>query len=59
MFQVAGRRKLDREKILASLNVNCPHCGAQLPPNKQVRIDFEHMRCPDCGELFKAQEGRY
>jgi predicted Zn finger-like uncharacterized protein len=57
MLRMAGRRKLDREQILASMNVKCPLCGAQLPPNKQMRIDFERMRCPDCGEVFKAEKG--
>jgi ribosomal protein S26 len=59
MFQVAGRRKLDREKILASLNVKCTRCGAIIPPDKQMRIDFERMQCPDCKELFKAEEDRH
>jgi predicted RNA-binding Zn-ribbon protein involved in translation (DUF1610 family) len=58
MFCVAGRRKLDREKILASLNVKCTLCGASIPPDKQVRVDFEHMRCPGCGQTF-TPEKRY
>jgi predicted Zn finger-like uncharacterized protein len=46
------RRKLDLEKILAVFNVTCPHCRAIIPPDKQMRIDFELMRCPECGYTF-------
>jgi predicted RNA-binding Zn-ribbon protein involved in translation (DUF1610 family) len=46
------RRKLDLEKILAALNFTCPHCRTAIPPDKRVRIDFEHLRCPKCGEIF-------
>jgi len=52
MLQVTGRRKLDREKIRASLNVKCTRCGAEIPPSRRVRIDFEHLRCPSCGQTF-------
>src|SRR5215469_8420243 len=29
------RGKLDLDKIRASLNVNCPHCGTRIPPEQQ------------------------
>jgi ribosomal protein S26 len=56
MLQVAGRRKLDREKIRASLNVKCTHSSATIPPDKQMRIDFEHLRCPSCGQTFTPEK---
>jgi len=46
------RRKLDPEKIHASMNATCPHCGASIPPDQQMRIDFERMKCPKCAKLF-------
>jgi len=46
------RGKFDLEKIRASMNATCPHCGASIPPDQQMRIDFEHMKCPKCGKLF-------
>jgi len=49
-------RKPDLEKIRAALIVTCPHCNASLPPDKQMRIDFEHLRCPGCGNTFSATE---
>jgi len=52
---VARSRKLDLEQIRAALNVTCPHCGASLPPDKQMRIDFEHLRCPECGQTFMPE----
>jgi predicted RNA-binding Zn-ribbon protein involved in translation (DUF1610 family) len=56
MFRVAGRRILHIEKIRASLNVKCTQCGAELPPSQQVRIDFEHLKCPGCGQTFVPQQ---
>jgi len=49
---VARSRKLDLEKIRATLNATCPHCNTSIPPDKQVRLDFEHMKCPGCGQTF-------
>jgi ribosomal protein S27AE len=49
---VPRSRKFDLEKILAALNVTCPQCKASVPPDKQVRVDFEHQRCPGCGQTF-------
>ena len=48
--------KLDHEKIRASLNVGCTHCGMEIPPNQQVRIDFEHLSCPGCGQTFTPEK---
>jgi len=50
------RRKLDLEKIRAALNAACTHCHASIPPDKQVRIDFEHLRCPSCGQTFGPEK---
>jgi len=50
------RRKFDLEKILAALNVTCPHCRTAIPPGKQVRIDFDHLRCPSCGQTFTPKK---
>jgi hypothetical protein len=49
---MAGRRKLDLKKIRASADVICSHCGARIPPERQQRVDFEHMECPRCAETF-------
>ena len=46
------RRKLDLEKIRASLDTVCPHCNASIPPEDQNRADSERMKCPHCGEVF-------
>jgi predicted Zn finger-like uncharacterized protein len=48
----ARRGKLDPEKIRASMNATCPHCAASIPPDQQMRIDFERMKCPKCATLF-------
>ena len=46
------RGKLDLDRIRASADVICPHCGVHIPPDRQQRVDFEHMRCPGCGQTF-------
>jgi len=56
MLRVAGRRKLDLEKILAVLNVTCPTAMSRITPDKQVRIDSEQMRCPWCGKTFSNEQ---
>jgi ribosomal protein S27E len=53
---VAGRRKLDPEKIRASLNVQCTLCGAELLPSQQVRLDFERLRCTKCGRSRRRRD---
>jgi len=50
------RRKLDLEKIRAALNITCPHCGTGIPPDKQMRVDFEHQRCPGCEQTFTPEK---
>jgi hypothetical protein len=41
-----------------SLNATCPHCGASIPPDQQMRVDFEHMQCPKCEERFVPAQSR-
>jgi ribosomal protein S27AE len=45
-------RKVDLEKVLASLNTICPKCEKVITPAEMQRVDFERMKCPACGELF-------
>jgi len=44
----ASRHKLNPEKIRASMNATCPQCGASIPADQQMRIDFERMKCLKC-----------
>jgi len=53
---VARSRKLDLEKIRAALNTTCSHCKTSIPPDKQVRVDFEHVKCQGCGKTFMPAE---
>jgi len=48
-------RKLNLEKIRAALNIT-PHRNSSIPPDKQVRVDFEHLRCPGCGQTFVPEK---
>jgi predicted Zn finger-like uncharacterized protein len=51
-FSIMHRREIDFAKIRASLNTVCPHCNASIPPEDQSRVDWEHLKCPRCGETF-------
>jgi hypothetical protein len=45
-------RKINREKVQASLDKVCPKCGALISPAEVRRIDFERIECSVCGERF-------
>ena len=49
---MARSRKLNMEKILASLDKTCPKCGFIITPDVVKRVDFDQMECPKCGEKF-------
>jgi ribosomal protein S27AE len=50
-----SRKKINLEKVLASLDKVCPKCGHVISPAEVKRIDFEHIECPACGEQFAPQ----
>ena len=45
---VPRRGKLDLEKIRASLDTPCPHCGHSITPEQRTHVDTEHLECPSC-----------
>jgi hypothetical protein len=45
-------RKINLEKVRASLDAVCPKGGALIPPAQVRRIDFERIESPVCGERF-------
>jgi hypothetical protein len=49
-----SRKKINLEKVLASLDAKCPKCGKVVPPADVRRIDFDRIECPVCGECFAA-----
>ena len=46
-------RKINLEKVLASLDKPCPKCGFTITPDLVKRVDFERIQCPKCGEKFR------
>ncbi len=52
------RTKLDLEKLRASMDVICPKCGIRIPPERQLRVDWEHLKCPGCGQAFVSSPKR-
>jgi len=53
------RKKIDLQKIHASLNTTCPLCGFDFSPADVQRIDFEHIRCPNCGKDFVPAQKKH
>jgi ribosomal protein S27AE len=49
-----ARKKINLEKVVASLATRCPHCGYHIPPAEVRRVNFTQMRCPKCGVTFTA-----
>jgi predicted RNA-binding Zn-ribbon protein involved in translation (DUF1610 family) len=47
-----SRKKINLEKVKASLDHVCPKCGGLITPAQVRRIDFERIECPVCGERF-------
>ena len=45
-------RKINLEKVQASLDAVCPECGKSISPVEVRHIDFERIECPACGERF-------
>jgi ribosomal protein L37AE/L43A len=45
-------RKVNLEKVLASLDTMCPRCEKAISPAEVRRADFDLMECPACGEKF-------
>jgi len=45
----------------ASLDKTCPRCGFTITPDLVMRVDFERIECPQCGEKFSPAmaSGRY
>ena len=51
--RVARKQKINLERVRASLyNTVCPKCGRSITPDKIRRIDFQRIRCPECGGRF-------
>jgi hypothetical protein len=53
-----SRKKVDIEKVLASLNVSCPKRGRIIEPQDIQRVSWEEILCPDCGNRFDAKKAR-
>jgi hypothetical protein len=46
------RNRINFEKIRASLDTTCTACGFAISPADVQRVDFEHIRCSNCGKDF-------
>ena len=46
------KQKIDRQRVMASLDTVCPKCGHSITPVEIRRVDFDHVECPACHEHF-------
>jgi DNA-directed RNA polymerase subunit RPC12/RpoP len=51
------KQKINLTKVNASLNTRCPKCGYSILPPRLLRVDFENVVCPECGERFVPGAG--
>jgi predicted RNA-binding Zn-ribbon protein involved in translation (DUF1610 family) len=52
---MAARKKINLEKVKASLATPCSNCGYQIPPAEVRRISTTQVRCPKCGVAFTTR----
>jgi DNA-directed RNA polymerase subunit RPC12/RpoP len=45
-------KKINLEKVRASLSMRCPQCGHNIQPDELRRMDTDHVRCPQCHAAF-------
>ena len=46
-------RKINLEKVKASLDRTCPKCGFTITPDQVKRLNFDLIECPKCGEKLR------
>jgi uncharacterized Zn finger protein len=46
-----ARKKIDLEKVKASIATPCPQCGHEITP-EVLRINSTQVRYPKCGVIF-------
>jgi hypothetical protein len=51
-----SRKKIDMEKVRASLNIICPKCGRIIEPQDIKRVSWEEILCPDVGNRFDVRK---
>lgn len=56
MRSMPPRKKIDLQKVLASLDTICPKCGHRITPPERNRVGWEEIECPACGVRFDAKK---
>jgi predicted RNA-binding Zn-ribbon protein involved in translation (DUF1610 family) len=47
-----SKQKINRAKVMASLDTICTECGHAISPDQIRRIDMLYVECPKCGKQF-------
>ena len=48
--EMPSKQKINRAKVMASLDTICTKCGHPIPPGDLRRIDTFLIECPQCGD---------
>jgi len=51
-----ARKRINLEKVMASLATACPQCGHEITPAEVLRINSTQVRCPKCGANSTREE---
>jgi hypothetical protein len=51
-------RKINLEKVQASLDKTCPNCAFTITPDQVKRVDCERIECPNVARNFSPRHGR-
>jgi predicted RNA-binding Zn-ribbon protein involved in translation (DUF1610 family) len=51
-----ARRKINLEKVKASLATPCPQCEHEITPAEVLRVNSTQVRCPKCKTIFAPGE---
>lgn len=54
MGSMPSRKEIDLQKVLASLDRNCPKCGYEITPAEMKRVSWDEIECPACHAQFDA-----
>jgi predicted RNA-binding Zn-ribbon protein involved in translation (DUF1610 family) len=49
-------RRINLEKVKASLNTPCTQCGHEITPAEIERVASDQLRCPKCGCTFTPEK---
>jgi len=50
-----SRKKINLQKVLASLYIVCTQCQAKIEPSQILRVRWDTVKCSYCAAVFVPQ----